>query len=510
MSKQSKRFVDTTATIQVIGSVYANPTFLENSNLIDDDFPNDLHKALFGILYQLYHIHGITAMSEDIILDYLENKPKMTAFMKTNDGLSFLNKAKEVAEPGGFNLYHSRLKKMTLLREYAAAGIDVSFIYDDNNILDLKKRAKQDDWLNNASLVDISDAIDKRVTRVKNKYLFEEGDESCQAGEGILNLIEEFELNPSFGVPFYDETFTTITMGARLGKFYLRSAATGLGKTRMLAQDAAFTACNRYYNSEYGGWINNNQSEPTLFIATEQDRAEIQSLLLSFVSEVDEYHIITGQYEAGERDRVLEAARIIQNSPLYLEFLPDFSLEDIERRIKYNITENNVSYIFFDYIQSTLKILSEISSAARINNLREDNILALLCTKLKEIAVKYNVFISSATQLSGDLDTNTPDQRLLRGAKSIGDKLDFGCHILPINERDRDALSNLQTFFQGGEYPTVKLAIYKNRRGKENNIYLFGYKRLGICRMDFIIATDWQYNLIDIPKTKINTIEGAF
>ena len=64
---------------------------------------------------------------------------------------------------------------------------------------------------------------------------------------------------------------------------------------------------------------------------TEQDRSEAQTLLLSFVCEVNESHKLTGDYEEGEYERILRGLQILENSPLYLEFLPDFSLEDIER-----------------------------------------------------------------------------------------------------------------------------------------------------------------------------------
>ena len=106
-----------------------------------------------------------------------------------------------------------------------------------------------------------------------------------------------------------------------------------------------------------------------------------------------------------------------------------------------------------------MKILAEISNRTKVNNIREDQILFLLATKIKEIAVLYNVWIISSTQLSGDLDTSTPDQRLLRGSKAVGDKLDFGCHLLPLNDRDRDMLTSMQHLFSDGRIPDIKFAL---------------------------------------------------
>lgn len=411
------RFLDTTCTVQVIGNIYNNPSLLEKIYLTKDDFPNKFHRIVYGTLYNLYFNNKVKEFSENVILDYLENKPKADAVFKKGGGIDFIRNCAINAEETGFNYYAERLQKMTLLRQFSKIGIDVSDILDEDNIIDTKKKEKQEEWLNNASLTDISDRIQKQIDKVVNNYGGGSEDLSCQAGAGVKELIEELKERPAYGLPFYDPVFTTVTMGARLGKFYLRSAPTGVGKSRMLAQDAAFLSCSEYYNSDKGGWVINPAPVATLFILTEQDRTEAQTLLLSFIAEVNESHILTGEYEDGEFERIEKAIDILNHSLLYLEFLPDFSLEDIERRIKYNIEERNVSYICFDYIQSTMKILAEISNRTKVNNIREDQILFLLSTKIKEICVLYNVWIISSTQLSGDLDTSTPDQRLLRGSR---------------------------------------------------------------------------------------------
>ena len=95
----------------------------------------------------------------------------------------------------------------------------------------------------------------------------------------------------------------------------------------MIADTCNF-ACNKIYHDQFG-WINNGTSQPTLFIATEQDKGEVQTMMLAFLANVNEEHILNGLYEEGERDRVIEAAKIIKNSPLWIEELPDFSLDDV-------------------------------------------------------------------------------------------------------------------------------------------------------------------------------------
>lgn len=73
-----------------------------------------------------------------------------------------------------------------------------------------------------------------------------------------------------------------------------------------------------------------------------------------------------------------------------------------------------------------MKILEEITRRSGGVKLREDNILFMLSVKLKDLCNQYGIFIMSATQLNGGyVDSETPDQNLLRGAKSIADWTKF-------------------------------------------------------------------------------------
>ena len=51
-----------------------------------------------------------------------------------------------------FDYYYGRLKKFSLLRAFDNCGIDVSDIYDIDNILDVKKKQLQEEMLDNATL----------------------------------------------------------------------------------------------------------------------------------------------------------------------------------------------------------------------------------------------------------------------------------------------------------------------------------------------------------------------
>lgn len=57
--------------------------------------------------------------------------------------------------------------------------------------------------------------------------------------------------------------------------------------------------------------------------------------------------------------------------------------------------------------------------------------------------------------------------------------------------------------------PTIKLSVYKNRRGKYKGIYLWCKADLGTCRIKPMFATGWDYELITIDDIRIN-IDSAF
>ena len=498
------KYVDVTSIIQVIGCIYQNPIILDNEGYFfnESDFTEEFHKILFGSIYNLYQL-GAKEITVNAIEDYLKDRPKSLATYKANKGAEYLQKVSENVQLSTFDYYYQKMKKMTLLREYNKIGMDLSWLYDVDNILDIKKKQAQEDWLDNHSLEDIATIIDDKITDIKMKYIDDADSDLVQAGEHIENLIEELQKRPEVGYPMYGPLINTITRGARLRKFFLFSAATGVGKTRFMASQCVSIACDQIYNNVEQRWVENGTKEPAIFVTTEQDVDEIQTLMLSFLSGVDETHIIYNNYEEGELDRVLYAAKVIQNCPLYIKKLPDFSLKDIENTIRYAIRTWGVRYIFFDYLHTSMKILTEVTSKTGIKGLREDNVLFMISIRLKDLCNEYGVFIMSATQLNADYTTAQQyDQNLLRGAKSIADKIDLGAIMLQTSQEDKEALREI--IARGGyDEPNIKMSIYKNRRGRYKDILLWIKADRGQCKFIPMFATDYQYKLVELQDLQI-------
>lgn len=500
----ASKYVDITAIMQIVGNVFNNPQILDFTDkytITEDDFPDEFHRVAFGAIYKIHEL-GADKITLENIADFLSSRPKSAAIFKQNKGEEWLLKIAESCIPMAFDYYYSRLKKFSLLRAYDNYGVDVSDIYDADNILDTKKKQLQEDLLDNSTLEQLADKVENKIEAIRLKYVDDVFGEAVQAGDGIDGLIDRLKEHPEVGTPLYGPLINTVTRGARLKKFYLRSAATGVGKSRSMIADACYIACNEIFDEQFG-WIHNGASEPTLYIATEQEKEEIQTMMLAFLSGVNEEHILNGQYVEDEEERVRKAAQILKNSPLYIEELPDFSLKDVEDKIKKNIRDHGVKYVFHDYIHTSLKILEEITRRSGGVKLREDNILFMLSTKLKDICNQYGIFIMSATQLNGDYQqSETPDQNLLRGAKAIADKIDYGAILLNVKDDDLvklDKILSTNVF----DRPSIKMSIYKNRRGRYKGIYLWCKADLGCCRIKPMFCTTYDYEIIPIDDVKI-------
>ena len=503
------RYCDTSAVIQVIGNIYNNVSLLdyEDYHFCEDDFPEQFHKILFGSIYNL-HALGAKEITLNAIEDYLTQRPTSYATYKTNKGHEYLEQISKQVDEATFEYYYKRMKKFTLLRMYhEKCGMDLSNLYDIDNILNVKKKQAQEDWLDNTPLEDIADIIDQKIMDIRLTYVDNANESAEIAGDGALELLERLRDTPEMGYPLFSPLLTTITRGARLKKFYLRSAATGVGKTRAMIADACSIACDEIFDLKENRWVKNGTKEPTIFISTEQEKDEIQTMMIAFLSGVDEEHLLTGMYEQREWERVVYAAQLLKNSPLYIQQLPDFSLQDIENTIKRGIRDYGVRYVFFDYIHTSMKILTEVTSKTGIKGLREDNVLFMISIRLKDLCNQYQVFILTATQLNAEyVSAQQYDQNLLRGAKAIADKIDAGMIMLEASQDDLKALDTLikQNQF---EVPTIKMSVYKNRRGRYKDVLLWCRAQRGICRIEPMFVTDYQYRLIDVPVYKVNVKE---
>jgi len=279
--------------------------------------------------------------------------------------------------------------------------------------------------------------------------------------------------------------------------------------TRMSLADACLISIPKRYDLERKRWVKTGCQEPTLFITTELEIEELQTMIMAYVSGVPEEHILDGKYEPGEEARVDKAIAVVQEAPLWIEHVPDFNVDDIENVIKEYKLKHQIAYCFFDYIFTSIKILTEVATKARGVKLREDNVLVMFSDRLKGICNKLNVHIDTSTQVSGDWkNAKDPDASLIRGAKGIADKVDVGYVVLEPTQKDLEAVKSIlaangQAF---GQKPNLIFHVFKLRRGKLNHVKVFVHFDFSTLRTTDMFVTDRNYQLLSVDNTSVEML----
>lgn len=277
--------------------------------------------------------------------------------------------------------------------------------------------------------------------------------------------------------------------------------------TRTLAGSAASLGVGSYYDVFEKKWIKVNEPKSTLYITSEQEYQEIQTLLLAFVSGIQEQKILNGESLTNdEEERLKKAIKLIENSKLIIEPIGDYGIRQLTSLIKRKKYSDNIEYVFHDYIHSSLTLLNEVGQETRVANLREDQVLLMLCNSLKNLCNDLDIFIFSATQLNRTYkETDELDATVIRGSMAISDKADFVSIMLNVREKEKELIKkimgNLKDF---NKYePNIVTYISKNRGNSVVNAKLFSCFDKSTCQSIDLFVLDLDNRKIDIEATNI-------
>ena len=345
------------------------------------------------------------------------------------------------------------------------------------------------------SVNDIFNEVKSKLFKLEDLYITSSTRGAVDAADGLKELKELYKEAPEIGSPLQGDILNTIIRGARKGKFYLVSMPTGGGKSRLGVGDACNLAFPVYFDNDLLEWVERPYSEIVLVITTELEEEEIQTMIISWVSGVNEEVILNGNYTIEEEERVDKAIEIISHyrKNFHLERLPDPNINQIEATVRKHVLTNGVQNVFYDYIFSSPSLLSEY----RDLKIREDVILMMLSTSLKDLAVELGVYIQSATQLSGEFENKRGirNQSFLRGSKAVADKCDVGMITLWLGDEEKGIITKVVDA-TGCAMPNYVTDIYKGRRSRFRNVKVWSKIDLGTCRRTDILLTDSFYNPI--------------
>lgn len=502
---------DKKSIMHVIAGLMAKPEIMSNTkeyNVKIDDMPEKFHKIVFGAIFNLFE-QGIAEISPQAVDGYLSSFPAQYSVYNDSEGLEYLFKVQELGMPSNFNYYYTRMKKYSLLRSYIANGISITDILDPT-IVDIKASEKQQLAFDEMTLDEMVRNVENRIMDIKGDFILNAEENGSQMAEGLREEIEEKKLKPTYGNQLASTYYTAAVRGALPRKLMLISGNSGSGKSRFALANILTICVPEIYDSEKKQWVKTGARGRGVFISTELEDMEIKIPSLCFIADIDEDKIHRAALDKEEQKRLDRAIEILEKTPVWFEELHDFDLEDIEYVIEKNVRKNGVTHVAHDYIHTSMKMFSSMAKAGA-RNLQEHQILLQMSIKLKEIANKHNIWLTTSTQLNNSYkEQENLDDSALSGAKAIAQKVDFGALMLPISKKDQEIVESIMSngAFPSGKFgmqPTHSISVYKSRGSRWKRIRIWINFNLSNLRCTDLFVTD--YDGVLIPHIKPLIIE---
>lgn len=473
------------------------------------DFPTSLDKFIFSAINNLYNSgDGANNIRSVDVINYLKNNVSAASLLEKENGETFLQDCETAGDPANFKYYYHKLKKLNFVRDLQKSGRPMDEIYCED-ILN-PKYAEINERFEQMTVEDILNMLKMEINGYESKFVLKSVVEESKATDGIEQLIISLKEKPEIGCQLQGKIINTITRGGRKGKFYLRSAGSGVGKTRSMVGDACNIAYPIRFDRKKNKWVSTGSCEKVLYVMTEQDPAEIQTMILAYLTGYNEEIFLYGTYGDKEMPRIQQAIDIMKKyeGNMLFAHMPDPSASAVKNLFRrYNI-QYGVENIFYDYIFSSPAMLNEY----RDLKLREDVCLRLFTTTLKNLAVELNAFIMSSTQISNDDDDKGGfrDQKNVQGSKAIVNLADFACIMSRPTKTELQELAGFQSQFSF--VPNLVTDIYKNRRGRWNMVRVWSYNDLGCCRReDLFVTTADMKPIKEFQAVEFDSINyGAF
>ena len=504
-------YINKIAVMQVLAGLIKDPLLFANNKYRFDinDFQEQFHRIVYGAVDYLAHsgMEKIDYIDIDKFLQPYESQYKVFC---DNRGIEYIQKILEMYDPKKFDYYYNTLKKYSLLVLLNSQGIDTSDLYD-SSIVNPDEQQKMQERFDKMSVNDIITSEEVKVAEAKKLFGSNSDLVEGSAGDSLRELKEELKRTPVMGMPLMSPILTTLYRGQRFGCLNMTSAPSGIGKTRIAVGEACHLAIPEYYDCDKKQWISTGLEENVLIIETELELQEVQTMMMAHVSGIPESRILDGNYSKEEEQRLDKAIDLIEasKSRFFFVSITNFDTDDVINTIKSYYMTRHVNYVFFDYLSENIKMLAEGTRKTKVQGLRTDQILLQASTALKDCAKQLNIYIWTATQLSGDYkNVKEADSTSLRGAKSLADKTDCAAILLPVRDMDNPII---ETYCAKGfeVKPNFVLHVYKIRRGTYQNIRVYTYFDRGTCRMYDCFVTDSNGVMLPVEPTYVKIGEKA-
>ena len=242
-------------------------------------------------------------------------------------------------------------------------------------------------------------------------------------------------------------------------------------------------------------------------------RQEIQKMILAYLTGFNETKFRYGGFTEAEQLIIRQALWVLEQfqDNFFIVRMPNPTIELVKTIVRENVLMHDIEYVFYDYIFISPSLLNEFKGF----NLRNDEILLMFSTALKDLAVELNVFVMSSTQVNSNADNNQNirNESSIAGSRSIINKADIGAIMARPSKEELEFLKSEGVSF----YPNIVTDIYKVRSGEWNQVRIWSDVNLGNLRKRDLFVTNARMEVLDVGTSiiyemdweeKINNVYG--
>ena len=486
--------MNTKGTIQqVLGSLMKHPQFLsevDKYSLTLEDFSTRFEKYIFAAIQGLYQ-NGAQKITVFDVENFLEANAAAKKTFELQNGIEYLQDVEEFSNIENFPMYYTKLKKLNLLRDLKKQGFDTSDFYVEDltapNADEVNARFEE------LTVQDIVVGVKKKLLTLESDYAGTEEVQEWDIAGDIDDLVDSFGEDGSVGLPIQGSILTKVIDGAQRSCLTIRSGASGTGKTRNAVADACLLAFPIRYNSHECKWEQVGHNEKVLFIITEQTDKQIKKMILAYLTDMNESKFKYGKFTKEEKKLIEQGKEVMKqfSSNFILVRIPNPTIDLVKTKVREKVLLHDIGFVFYDYIFIGPALLNEF----RGFGVRNDEVLLMMATALKDLAVELNVCVFTATQVNANADNNTNirNESSLAGGRSTINKADNGMIMARPTKEELETLEPITS--QYGK-PNLVTDIFKVRSGEWTQVRIWSIMDLGTMKRDDLFITDSRLEVI--------------
>lgn len=260
--------------------------------------------------------------------------------------------------------------------------------------------------------------------------------------------------------------------------------------------DACYLAYPFRYNSTTCEWEQEGNNERVLFIVTEQRFKEVRLMILAYLTDINRSRFKYADFSERERSVINQAIHLMErySENLILVKMPNPTIESVKTIVRENCIIHDIGYVFYDYIFIGPSLLNEFKGFA----LRNDEVLLMFATALKDLAVELDVAMFTSTQLNakGDDNKDIRNEGALAGGRSTINKADNGAIMA---RPTKEELEILEPLYENNieNKPNLVTDIFKVRNGEWSQVRIWSDMNLGTLKKKDLFITDSRMDPIE-------------